>query len=83
MTINSKTLPLQNFGIPPQQYDAQWYSSFFAQLTRRLGLLSGPYTIQPQLLLQSPNGTVYQVTVSDTGVLTAAVATRGNVQPPI
>lgn len=83
MTTNSKPLPLQAFGIPPQQYDAQWYSSFFAQLTRRLGLLGGPYTIQPQLLLQSPNGTVYQITVSDTGTLTTAVATRSNVQPPI
>lgn len=83
MTAGSKPLPLQAFGIPPQQYDAQWYSSFFAQLTRRLGLLSGPYTIQPQLLLQSPNGTVYQVTVDNSGNISATLATRGNVQPPI
>jgi hypothetical protein len=56
--------------------------AMIAQLTRKLGLLAGPYTIQPQLLLQSPAGTVWQITVSDTGVISASVATHG-VQPPV
>lgn len=47
-----------------------------------MALLAGPNTIQPQIMLQSPNGTVFVVTVSDTGTLTTTVATRGTVPPP-
>ena len=83
MTTATKPSPLPAFGAPPVKYDVGWYSAFIAQLTRKLGLLAGPNTIQPQLLLQSPNGTVYQITVSDTGTISAAVATRGTIHPPI
>lgn len=72
--MTTKPSPLPSFGTVPVKYDGAWFSAFTAQLSRRLGLLSGPYTVQPQLLLQSPNGTVYQVTVSNAGVLTTAVA---------
>lgn len=53
-----------------------------AHLARNIGLLAGPYTIQPQLLLQSSNGTVWQVTVDNEGVITATVAPHG-IQPPV
>lgn len=72
-----------SFGAAPSRYEQAWQSSFNAQLARKLGLLAGPYTIQPQLLLQSPDGTVWQITVSNTGVLTTAVATRGAIHPPV
>lgn len=80
---SSKPLPLPTFGVAPKQYDALWMSTFLSLLGRRISLLAGPNTIQQQIILQSPNGTVYQVTVSDTGTLTTSVATRGVVQPPL
>ena len=72
--MTTKPSPLPSFGAVPVRYDGAWFSAFTAQLSRRLGLLAGPYTVQPQLLLQAPDGTVYQVTVSNTGTLTTAVA---------
>lgn len=74
--------PLPSFGAVPARYDGAWFSAFTAQLSRRLGLLSGPYTVQPQLLLQSPDGTVYQVTVANGGALTVTLAAT-NVPSPV
>jgi hypothetical protein len=82
MAIKGSQTPPPSFGAAPQQYNQQWAASLTAQLARRLGLLAGPYTIQPQLLLQSPDGTVWQVTVSNAGAITATVATHG-IQPPV
>jgi hypothetical protein len=82
MTV-SQPLPQPSFGIVPRQYDATYYSAFMSLLSRRLSLLAGPNTVQQQILLQAPNGTVYEVTVNNSGVLTTAVATRGTIQPPI
>lgn len=67
--------PLPSFGIVPRQYDAAWYSAFIAQLGRRLALFAGPSTVQPELLLQSPDGTIYRVTVGNTGTLTTTALT--------
>ena len=83
MTTSTKPLPLPSFGVVPEKYDRLWFSQFSAQLARRISLLAGPNTIQPQLLLQAPDGTVYQVTVENNGDLTTTVATRGVVQPPL
>lgn len=83
MTIKGQGSPPPVFGAPPQQYSQAWASSLTAHLTRRLGLLAGPYTIQPQLLLQSPDGQVWQITVSDTGHISAALAQRGDIVPPV
>lgn len=82
MTIRGTQPPAPSFGAPPQQYTQQWASALLAQLSRKLGLLAGPNTIQPQLLLQSPDGTVWQVTVSNAGAISAAIATHG-IQPPV
>ncbi len=82
MTV-SKPLPQPSFGTVPRQYDATYFSAFIALLSRRLSLLAGPNTVQQQILLQAPDGTVYEVTVNNSGVLTTAVATRGTIQPPI
>lgn len=82
MAISGAQPPAPSFGSPPQQYTQQWASALLAQLSRRIGLLAGPYTIQPQLLLQSPDGTVWQITVDNAGVISAAVAPHG-IQPPL
>lgn len=83
MTTPVKPTPFPSFGAAPKQYDQVWTTAFLAQLARRIGLLAGPNTIQPQILLQSPNGTVYVVTVDNAGTLSAAVATRGTIPPPL
>ena len=82
MATNVKPAAPFTFSPAPSQYNQQWQSAFLASLQRKIGLLAGPYTIQPQLLLQSPNGTVWQVTVSDLGALVVTQAVHG-VQPPI
>ena len=82
-TPANRPLPQPSFGNVPQQYDQGWMTSFTALLSRRLSLLAGPNTVQQQILLQSPDGTVYQVTVGNTGTLTTTVATRGTIQPPL
>lgn len=83
MTTATKPTPLPSFGVVPSQYDQQYFTSFVSILSRRLANLAGPNTVQQQILLQSPNGTVYQVTVDNTGTIQTTVATRGVVQPPI
>jgi hypothetical protein len=79
----SLPLPQPSFGTVPRQYDPTYFSSFMSLLSRRLSLLAGPNIVQQQLLLQAPDGKVWQVTVNNSGVLTTAIATRGDVPPPI
>lgn len=83
MTTPTKPTAFPSFGAAPQKYDPLWMASFLSQLARRVGLLAGPNTIQPQILLQAPNGTVYVVTVDNAGNITTDVASRGVVQPPM
>jgi hypothetical protein len=84
MTTNIKPVAIQSFGAVPVKYDGAWYSLFVAQVARRLNLLSGPYTVQPQLLLQSPDGKAWKITISNSGVLnTPEEVQRGDVLPPI
>lgn len=83
MTTATKPTPLPSFGVVPGSYDQQYFTSFMSILARRLSNLAGPNTVQQQILLQSPDGTTYQVTVDNSGVLQTEVATRGVVQPPI
>jgi hypothetical protein len=83
MTTPTKPTAFPSFGAAPTKYDQMWMTAFLSQLARRIGLLAGPNIIQPQILLQAPNGTVYEVTVDNSGTLTTTVATRGVVQPPM
>jgi hypothetical protein len=83
VTIKGNPVPAPTFSPPPSQYNQQWQSTFNASLQRKLGLLAGPWTVQPQVLLQSPNGGTWQVTVSDAGTLTATQITDHGKQPPL
>lgn len=80
--MTTKPVPTQTFGTVPVKYDPAWYSTFVAQLTRRLGLLAGPSIVQPQILLQSANGKVWKVTVGNTGTLATEEVVRGTTLPP-
>lgn len=81
--MTTKPTPLPSFGVVPRAYDPGYFTAFMSQLSRKLSTLAGPNIVQQQILLQAPNGTVYEVTISNAGVLTPTVATRGTVQPPI
>ena len=81
--MTSAPIPQPSFGVVPKAYDPGYFTAFMSQLGRRLSNLAGPNTVQQQILLQAPNGTVYQITVDNTGALVPTVATRGVVQPPI
>ena len=81
--MTTKPTPLPSFGVVPRAYDPGYFTAFMSQLARKLSTLAGPNIVQQQILLQAPNGTVYEVTVNNSGVLTTAVATRGTIQPPI
>jgi hypothetical protein len=81
--MTTKPTPLPSFGVVPRAYDPGYFTAFMSQLARKLSTLAGPNIVQQQILLQAPNGTVYEVTISNAGVLTPTVATRGTVQPPI
>lgn len=83
MTISTKPTPLPSFGVVPKAYDAGYFTAFMSQLGRRLSNLAGPNIVQQQILLQSPDGTVYTVTVLNGGALYTEVAVRGTVQPPM
>lgn len=81
--MTTKPTPLPSFGVVPKAYDAGYFTAFMSQLARKLSTLAGPNIVQQQILLQAPNGTVYQITIDNAGTLTPTVATRGTVQPPI
>jgi hypothetical protein len=81
--MTTKPTPLPSFGVVPRAYDPGYFTAFMSQLARKLSTLAGPNIVQQQILLQAPNGTVYEVTINNSGVLTQTVATRGTVQPPI
>ncbi len=81
--MTTKPTPLPSFGVVPRAYDPGYFTAFMSQLARKLSTLAGPNIVQQQILLQAPNGTVYEVTISNAGALTTTVATRGTVQPPI
>lgn len=81
--MTTKPTPLPSFGVVPRAYDPGYFTAFMSQLARKLSTLAGPNIVQQQILLQAPNGTVYEVSINNSGVLTQTVATRGTVQPPI
>ncbi len=81
--MTTKPTPLPSFGVVPRAYDPGYFTAFMSQLARKLSTLAGPNIVQQQILLQAPDGKVWEVTISNAGVLTPAVATRGTVQPPI
>lgn len=65
--------PAPNLGLPaaPDKYDRSFMARVIDVLIQRLNNSLSKETANDSLLLLSPSGKVYQVTVSDTGVLTS------------
>jgi hypothetical protein len=61
-----------NFTVPPSQYNPSWMSQTLDAVKRTFSSAISKSEAAPRILLQSPNGTIYAVTVSDTGTLAIA-----------
>jgi hypothetical protein len=64
----------------PSQYSSRYFTDLIENIRRALLPGISKDTAAPRLLLQSPNGKVYEVKVSDTGVL-STVVNDGNGRP--
>ena len=62
-----------NLPPPPISYNPNTFAQILDALKRSFLLTVSKDEAAPRVLLQAPNGKVYQVTVSNTGVLTVAL----------
>ena len=58
---------------PPPSYNPGSFTQVFDAIKRALMSTISKDEATSRILLQAPNGTIYQVTVSNAGVLTTAV----------
>jgi hypothetical protein len=67
------------FPVAPPNYSPTFFNLLLQQLTRYFGLTVSQDQEAPRIVLRSPNGTNYDLTVSDVGVLavTPTSKTRG------
>lgn len=61
-----------NFTVPPPQYNSSWMSQTLDAIKRAFVYSVSKSEAAPRVLLQSPNGTIYAVTVDNSGTLTVA-----------
>jgi hypothetical protein len=64
-------------GQPPDNYSRDWMRQFVDRLAAMMGTTVRTTEAAPYVLLRSPVGKVFQVTVSDTGVITAVEMAQG------
>jgi hypothetical protein len=67
-----------NFSFPPapDKYSGPFFNSLFQQLRRVLGDAVSKDTETPRVILRSPNGSNFSVTVSDAGALVVTPTER-------
>jgi hypothetical protein len=58
---------------PPPQYNPYLFTQAFDAIKRAMLPVVSKDEAAPRVLLQSPDGTVWEITVSNAGVVTAAV----------
>lgn len=63
--------PVVRLPSPPDRYDRSWAARLLDELTKNFERRLSRETANGGILLQSPGGKVYEVTVSDDGTLTA------------
>lgn len=64
---------IQSFPTPPTRYDPAYLARVLAEIQRVLIPAVSAEQAAPRVILQSPNGTNYNVTVNDAGSLVVAV----------
>lgn len=59
--------------------------AYFQSMTRAIkrALRLQDYRAKPQVLLMSPNGSVYKLSVDNTGTLVVAAASKNDPRPPL
>lgn len=62
-----------NLPPPPLSYSTTSFTQVFDAIKRALLPAVSKDEASPRILLQAPNGTIYSVTVNNSGVLTTAV----------
>lgn len=62
-----------NLPPPPSSYNPQTFIQIIDAIKRAMLSTISKDEAAPRIMLQAPNGKVYQVTVSNTGVLTTAI----------
>lgn len=67
---------------PPPGYSAGFFSQAFSLLNRGLRFAVSSTEAVDSIILQSPNGTPYKITVTDAGVITATEVPRGQTGSP-
>lgn len=73
MTLKSTSSPRLILPVPPQSYNSNTFAQAFDAIRRAVQPLISKDEAAPRLLLRSPDGTVYEVTVSNAGVLSTTV----------
>ena len=66
-----------NFPPTPDRYDSTYYSRAFAEITKALEFALSKTEASDSVLLLSPGGFVYKVTVADNGTLTTTSVPLG------
>lgn len=67
---------------PPPNYQAQFFDQAFATIRRALTFGVSRIEAVDSIILSSPNGTPFKITVSDAGVITATQVPRGQTGSP-
>lgn len=71
-----------SFPTPPASYDAAFFNQVLSALKRSLAFGVSRIEAVDSIILQSPNGTPYKITISDEGVITATEVSRGQAGSP-
>lgn len=71
-----------NLPTPPSGYDREYFRFSFSLLERVLSQSIGRLEAVDGVLLQAPNGSVWKVTVSNTGTLTTTSVPLGQTGAP-
>lgn len=61
------------FSIPPQDYNQAWFAQFLAQLRQTLNFCVKTNEQAGRVILRSPDGQSWAVTVDNSGTLSATV----------
>lgn len=77
-----QTAPANTLPSPPERYEASYFSRTLNALNRAISGAISKDTAAGSLLLQSPNGSVYKLTVDDSGNLTTTAVPLGQQGTP-
>tara|TARA_R110000868_G_scaffold9836_2_gene48360 strand:+ start:283 stop:513 length:231 start_codon:yes stop_codon:yes gene_type:complete len=66
----------------PAKYEPDYFIRAFAAIDRIFSRTVSTIEVTDSILLQSPNGSVYKVTVGNTGTLTTTLVPLGQIGAP-